>query len=215
MRIELVLCDFDGTLFDSLPIAYAATRQMFVEAGCTAHTWEDHVANCYPPFGRFYRERGLDLPDDALWKRFLELADFDEAQFFPDVLPALSALACEGFTLGIVSAQKQDVIERSCVRGRISHLMRAIVGDVEDKEGMVRALCVQLGFQPQQVLFIGDMPTDIHTSKTGVTAVGITRGLPVREKLVAAGAHHVIDALSKLLPLLRNGFRTGFPLLRE
>lgn len=69
-------------------------------------------------------------------------------------------------------------------------------------EGVLKA-CTMSGVDPGRAVMIGDTPTDIEAGKRAGCAftIGISHGFTSREKLVEAGADHVVDHLRDLLPL--------------
>ena len=71
---------------------------------------------------------------------------------------------------------------------------------------MVLAFCRACGLAPHEVMVVGDTPHDMHMARaTGAAkAVAVTSGAAGPE-LLAGLADHVIDDISGLLALLRNG----------
>ena len=55
----------------------------------------------------------------------------------------------------------------------------------------------------EECLYIGDTAVDVHTGKNaGLTTVGVLWGFRERQELEEAGAAHIIDQPSALLPLV-------------
>ncbi len=199
-----VLFDFDGTIFNSIPRSYRATCRVFENAGCLTPSFKDFWLNCHAPFVDFYRKRGVTLLEQEIWEIFFRYANFDEVRFFDDVQPTTTRLAEEDCFLGIVSGQQTHLIRKYCEQGDFLRVFSAgIVGDVVDKAFAIVQMCETMQIPLELVWYVGDFPSDMRAAKkASVLAVGITRGFSVHDELKVSGAHHVIDNLNDLLPLV-------------
>ena len=202
---QAVYLDFDGTLFDSIPIAYRATCEIFAEAQCAPPSFEDYVEHCHAPFEVFFNSRGVGLSKDELWIRFnREVNNFEKAQFFTDVVPVLATLARHQWFTGIISAQQEKTLLHHCDKSGITRSFSAgIQGDIADKAAAITLLREKHELPIQNVWYIGDFPSDMkHARAAGVRAVGILRGNHRAEKMLrTAGAHYCVNTLYEFLAL--------------
>lgn len=71
-----------------------------------------------------------------------------------------------------------------------------------DPEGAVKALA-QLGVQPEEAIFVGDLDVDISAgTKAGIATVGVAHGFGTAADLQAAGADHIVNNLAELMALV-------------
>ncbi len=205
MNRQAVLFDFDGTIFDSIPIAYRATCNIFADAQCAPPSFEEYMQHCHPPFEKFFRSRGVHLSEEELWKDFNRRVDrFNAASFFADVAPMLATLVIYGWLTGIVSAQQEKTLLHHCDENGITRFFSAgIQGDIEDKATAITLLRDKHGLLPTNVWYLGDFPADMkHAKIAGVRAVGILRGNHSVEKMLRnAGADYCVHTLYEFLAL--------------
>lgn len=204
MKTPCVLFDFDGTLFDSIPIAYRATRLVFEASGCTPPEFEEYFLHCHAPFDVFYRSRGVSFSEEEIWRHFSRAADFSTAVFFSDVSPILSHLFLHGCTLGIVSGQKMGTLRHACEAHNLSHFFSVgIRGEVNDKVAALKEVCETHLLSREHTWYVGDFPADMRDAKTaGVHAVGIMRGNNTEKALRTAGAEYCVNTLYEFTSLL-------------
>lgn len=57
---------------------------------------------------------------------------------------------------------------------------------------------------PKNSLMVGDSPTDMLTAKrAGITPIGITTGIHLKEELLKAGTHKTIEKMRELIPFIK------------
>lgn len=210
--IQALTFDLDDTLWD-----IGATM---LRAEQSLHAWlEQHyprIVETYQPdqlralrHEILERHPGLSHDFTQLRKEGLKLAgqrcgyiDFDheaafevlyvarnEVLFFDDSLPALERLA-RRYTLGALSNGNAD-IQRVGLGHLLSFSINAIeVGRLKPDPAMFEAACERLGFEPDQIVHIGDDP---HSDIFGAAQVGL-RTVWVNRQEKDWDAEHRADA---------------------
>lgn len=208
VRVEVVLLDAHGTLLD-LPDPVPRLRALLARAG-HLHTRE-RVAAALRDEIRHYTANHDRAPDRASLERLRRecagvLADglggdapppellapilLDSLRFrlFPDVVPALDALAAAGVRLGVVSnwdCGLPDVLAALGVAGRFEVVAAsASVGAAKPDPAIFRAALDGLGVGPGAALHCGDLP---HADCAGARAAGIRAVLIDREGTLPPG----------------------------
>ena len=211
-----ILFDLDGTIADSIPIFYDLSCEIFVAAGLTAPDFDTHRAAMAEPGSPIDRLFPADFPEreaffaklyQERWTGWLERYE-REARPIPGACEALRALHASGLTLAIVTSSLGPLsfLDRWHVRDLFTTIVHR--GDVErikpDPQPIVLALeRLGLAADPKQVLHVGDSPLDVIAGvAAGTPTIGVLTGVGHEESLRAAGAVHVLPALSDLPAVL-------------
>lgn len=196
VRVELcrplvaktVLFDIDGTMVDSVG-AFLEIARIAAEA----HGFEvtaQQVRHSLATGSNFWKgivpedrrdSRGLMKAMSALagshWPRVLR----EHAKVFAGLAQTLDALKRQGIVLGIVSGARAEVLDLLREEGVLDRFDAIVLAtDVSrrkpDPEGIVKCLG-ELGFAPDEAVYVGDAPVDIQASRAaGVYAVGVLTG---------------------------------------
>jgi putative hydrolase of the HAD superfamily len=161
---------------------------------------------------------GRDLTDaeaDAWFERYL--AHYEAAwSLFPDVLPALDALAA-GYRHAVLSNSSITVQEHKLrTLGLLdrfeSVLCAAELGVSKPEAGAFHAACEALGLPPHEVAYVGDHPEidGRGAAEAGLLSVWIDRGTALVRPAGQPVAHR-IPTLAELPALVRADTRFGAP----
>ena len=105
----------------------------------------------------------------------------------------------DGAIVGIVSAQGGEIVRKLCVSAGIDQYVSYLVGHAQNKVGPIKSFCRVNKISRRNVWFVGDFPSDMRDGKKArVRRVGITRGNPVGDLLIKAGAQACIKHLREL-----------------
>ena len=116
---------------------------------------------------------------------------------------AMHSLNARGYTLAVLS-NKQDLYVKKIVEilfpdGIISIAMGQTELPKKPDPTVPLMIARELGFEPEQTVFIGDSDVDIFTGiNAGMMTVGCSWGYRGRAELEGAGADMVIDHASEL-----------------
>ncbi|CAK7280719.1 HAD family hydrolase [Streptomyces sp. RM1] len=239
MSIDAVVWDVDDTLFDYTAADRHGMRTHLAVEGllgrygtvedALAHWrritdlhWARHAAGeCGWQEQRRDRVRaflGAELEDaeaDAWFQRYV--GHYEAAWgLFPDVLPALEALAAT-HRHAVLSNSSILVQERKLrVLGLLDRfeavLCAAELGVSKPSPGAFRAACEALGLPPHRVAYVGDHPEidGRGAAEAGLVSVWIDRAAAAARGAAQPGVHR-ITSLAELPALLRSDTRFGAP----
>jgi len=207
IRARAIVFDVDGTLVDSVAAYFEIAR---VAAALYDYPITmQHVKTALESGRSFWNEVvPQDAPDrDARMKAMVARARAawpsvvnEHARLFPNLATTLRTLADAGFTLGIVTAGDGQVISHLRAAGLADAFRSVVTGkDVAkrkpDPEGIVK--CVdELGFAPDEVVYVGDTPLDVQASRgAGVHVFGVLTGASSSATLTRAGADRLLATL--------------------
>lgn len=133
-----VIFDLDGTLVDSEPNYYEASRQTLAVYGVTGFTWADQeksVGISTRETVTLWRERyGLDAPVEELLaeknRRYLELARA-ETPVYPEMRKFVELLAGEGVPMAVASGSSLRAIEAILAGTGLDAYLRTVVSSDE------------------------------------------------------------------------------------
>jgi HAD superfamily hydrolase (TIGR01549 family) len=223
MKIDrVILFDWDGTLIDSLDTKVRNASILFQEilgfdrqAAATAYRRYSGIPR-RQLFEAICRENGLPgLPEEhfqILSQRFseLNLAEFTDGKaihLVPEDTPAaLTELQTGGYPLYISSSA---VAEEIRLVARIHHLdgyFQEILGSAPGFNKGPEHVAYVMERQKvarDQIIFVGDEPSDIALAKSAGVYVMAKVGTYPKEQLEAEGANRVISALQEIPELLK------------
>ena len=171
--IKAVLFDYDGVLVDSLELNHIGTCAVLRAAGLKEITFQEFCEQYEAPYTKFYADLGIKDTREQIKSWYLkEVLKYPDPPLMEDVEMVLTTLADAGLTLGIVSTHSYNHLIRQLEKNLLFGFFRSIVGDQESKTGAISSFCRLFNFHPQEVLFVGDLPSDIRDGNTaGVTTV--------------------------------------------
>ncbi|MEU0337360.1 HAD family hydrolase [Streptomyces sp. NPDC006193] len=239
MTIRAVVWDVDDTLFDHTAADREGMRAHLAAEGLPAgrgtaedaparwrriaqEQWARHAAGETTFQGR-RRDcvrvfLGADLSDaeaDAWFQR--HLGHYEAAwSVFPDVLPALDALAA-GHRHAVLSNSSLTVQERKLralgLLDRFESVLCAVeLGVSKPEAAAFLAACEALGLPPHEVAYVGDHPEidGRGAAEAGLLSVWIDRGAGGARAVGHSPAHR-ITSLAELPALVRADTRFGAP----
>lgn len=215
--MECVLLDLDGTLFDTADAIRRAVQETKDEFQLPIQV--DHIISETLNIleGRKSRLNFLIIAFHfgfLTWKnplRILTIKKFYEERFsaytredtlLPGAREALDHL--KKYRLAAVTAREKEWTEESLRRHGISEYFEVVVttDDVKknkpDPAPLLKAIHL-LGTDPEECLYVGDMPSDIRAGKrAGVKTAAVLTGLASRDRLEAEGPDFVCENLLEL-----------------
>ena len=136
-------------------------------------------------------------------------AQSTDCRLMPGAADTLGALAQMGVRQVLVSASRQDDLERQVRAHGLDGAFKAVLGMTDDlgggKAGLAEGYIRAHGLDPDEVVFVGDTVHDWQTARSvGCRCVLITGGHQSRERLEATGAP-VLDDVRALPAFLAAG----------
>lgn len=216
MKIKAVIFDLDGTLIDTIEgIAYSLNR-MLADNGFPVHT----VEHCKRLVGNGFVElvrRAVPeehRSEEEIRRYVAQLrAEYDKhwdygMRVYDGMEELLEFLQDHGIRFAVDTNKDEGVARKiiECFLPRFSFFRVAgTTPKMPRKPDPARALSLvsEMGFLPQQCIYLGDSEVDIMTAKNaGMLQVSALWGFRPEADLVRAGADNIIRKPMDLLPFL-------------
>ncbi|NDJ18175.1 HAD hydrolase-like protein [Myxacorys almedinensis A] len=201
--------DFDGTIANSLDIAFHITNRLAKEFGYPTTSLEE--------FKQLKKLSSREILKQAkisvfvvpfLVKRFN--AEFGQSiqqlPIFPGMRETLLELKQRGDWLGIVSTNSEKNIRSFLETQRLSDVFAQVVSSSRPfgKSRLIKKIVRQHGFASDALFYVGDETRDIEAArKSGIRAIAVTWGFNSAEALAAQQPDFLIHQPPDLLALTR------------
>jgi pyrophosphatase PpaX len=206
-----VLFDLDGTLIDTIDLLLECARHTF-EGRTPAPTDEEWIAGLGTPLRKqFAAYTTSDEEIEALAQRYraYQREHHDRlTNAYPGVLETLDELEQRGHPMGIVTSKSNEMMDRGLEWVGIMRHMRTRVGMDNAKRHKpdphpVEVALEELGYSPDEALFLGDSPHDIASGNAaGVITVAALWGPFTREQLEPYHPAYRLDQITDLPKLV-------------
>jgi pyrophosphatase PpaX len=206
-----VLFDLDGTLIDTIDLLLECARHTF-EGRTPAPTDEEWIAGLGTPLRKqFAAYTTSDEEIEALAQRYraYQREHHDRlTNAYPGVLETLDELERRGHPMGIVTSKSNEMMDRGLEWVGIIRYMRTRVGMDNAKRHKpdphpVEVALEELGYSPDEALFLGDSPHDIASGNAaGVITVAALWGPFTREQLEPYHPAYRLDQITDLPKLV-------------
>jgi phosphoglycolate phosphatase len=205
--IKLVVCDFDGTLADSLATTVDIFNRLAGELG--HRPIEDVAAARAMTTRQLLRRHGISvwrLP--RLVRRFHAAAaeEAERLKLFPGLPAALAAVHAGGVRLGVLSSNREDNIRRCLRANGAEEFFSFVVGypKLFGKGKALRRILRAERLDRSALLYVGDEVRDVEAArKAGVAVAAVTWGFHAESILRDARPDHVVTEPGQLAELVR------------
>ncbi len=207
-NFDLIVFDWDGTLFDStaliarciqaacgdLGVAVPSDRDASYVIGMGLAEALQHAAPTLP------RERYRDLADRYRHHYF---ARQHEIVFFDGTLEMLNALKARNHLLGVATGKSRrgldDVLNASALKGLFDATRTADETASKPDPRMLLELMSEFGVPPERTLMIGDTTHDLLlASNAGTASIGVSYGAHDHESFAEFAPRHVAHSVPDL-----------------
>lgn len=210
MRTKCVIWDWNGTLLDDTQAALDTLNAMLTRRGVEPIGMDFYRATFAFPVRPFYVTIGLCRPGDdwdALAREYHEMyAAQKTIRLNRDAVAALERVRACGVRQCVLSALRQDLLERDLARYGLTGFFRHVYGtdnlDGASKTDRARELLRVLseqGVAPGEIVMIGDALHDREVADAlGVACVLTAQGSHAGDRLkrVAPTGETLLDAVS-------------------
>ena len=207
-RFDLVVFDWDGTLYDSTGIIVRCIQAAVRDVGGTV---PDDRAAAYVigmSLGQALAHAAPDVPVD----RYPQLNEryrhhyrkhHDDLSLFDGVLPLLEALKTRGHLLAVATGKSRrgldEALESVELRGMFDASRTADETAGKPDPLMLHELAADLGVPHARILMIGDTTHDLLMARNaGCASVGVSYGAHTPEAFAALGPLHVSHTVADL-----------------
>lgn len=210
-----LIFDLDGTLVDSLPGIAASLNRTLTAHGLPGHSnaqVRTFVGDGLRNLILRAAPQGADpsLVDSllGLYRKDYALSWKSGSTVYPGVANLLVELQRSGFDMAILSNKTHEFTVEMAHEMFSAIRFSAVLGQREGiphKPNPAGALQLAdiLSASPENCIIIGDSTMDLETAANAeMRAIGVTWGYHDRDRLLDAGATHLIDEPSELLSLL-------------
>lgn len=211
-RWRLGIFDWDGTLWNSIDLAYRSHVHACKKYGIDPLPFEMWRDTAISDFIKVYRRKGL--PKNVIFEEFSKIshgyfnARWKTVSFYPgaDELVRL----CEKFTLFrvVVSGQNQNIIANALGKSNFHHFgcINNIHGNVRDKKGALVETLDDWGEKAGDAFYLDDTYEGLAAARElGITAIGVTYGLNSGKLIRKARPHFTADSLYDVMEIIKNG----------
>lgn len=199
MKLEGAIFDFDGTLADTLPVCFAASRRVGREFLGRDHMTEEEIRATFGPseIGMIQRM----VPDR--WEAALEafLDEYEAAHDactapFPGMEDALRLLRRRGVALAIVTGKGPPTMAISMrLLGLEDYFDVIETGSPEGnvKATLLRKVLARWGCEPRRVAYVGDAAVDVvEAREAGVIPLAAAWAATAKPEQLRAEAPHAL-----------------------
>jgi phosphoglycolate phosphatase len=201
--IQAIIFDWDGVLVDSMPSIGLGIQETALSYGVHV-TLEEVLDGYFQPREAYYKSLGIDISNiDELNIRHHAaiLKHRQPAPLFPEVAAILIELQSQRMTLAIASTAETDYLIKRLKDFQLEDIFpkELILGGEIHKEKKLEQLVQALGAQKEEVIYVGDLPSDIAAAKAvGVISAGIERREAARKRLAALSPDYLFASLTDL-----------------
>ena len=210
-RPYAVLFDLDGTLLDSIDLLLASVRHAF-DGRTLAPTEAEWIAGIGTPLAKQLQPYATsDLDVELLVSRYRTFqyeAHDRMLRLFDGVIETLETLERSGHPMGVVTSKGNNMMMKGLRYTGIDRFMKSIIGcdscsiHKPDPFPVRMALC-ELGYEPQEAVFVGDSPHDVAAGNAaGVISIAALWGPFSRTMLEPYNPSHFLGDIRELVPLL-------------
>jgi phosphoglycolate phosphatase len=214
--VKLIIFDFDGTLVDSRSLILESHRTVFSEfrlplpspadslalVGKSLDVILTQLAGPMAPIREMVRAYDLLLPQLRADPAFAEKP-------FDGVAELLSELSsAPDITLGIATGHRSDTVAPALEALQWSSYFQTIqaadMAPSKPHPAMLLQALAATGVTPDNAIFVGDTTFDMEMAKAArLRSIGVGWGYHQADRLAAAGAHRVAQAIDELRSCIR------------
>jgi 2-hydroxy-3-keto-5-methylthiopentenyl-1-phosphate phosphatase len=209
-EIRGVIFDLDGTLIDASEAIYLGLNEVWQAFGRTLFPIEDlgkHLqSDLETTLGAFFSAEEVTRGIPIMRKKYEEVY-LDKTRFVAGAGDVLKTLHAKGTLLGVASNKfgrfTRGALTHLGVHGYFASVMGA--GDVRRNKpfpDMIHAALREMDLPAEDVVFVGDTPSDIETGKNaGVDVYALPTGFHSKIELSEARPKRILKRLDELIDL--------------
>ncbi len=213
MLYDIVLFDLDGTLIESGPGIFAATRAVLKDMGLSGPDDANIRKMVGPPLRHGLRDI-VGVPEDRVEEaalRYIEKArtvGIDLIKPYDGVKEMLTRLKEHGIKRGIVTSKLTPVAKAHLDRLGLSEYIDYVRGAEEgangaNKEMLLTKAVSDMGISKQRIAMVGDRMFDLDAARAvGIDGIGVLYGYGDEEELSSCCPKYMVKTVDELCALL-------------
>ncbi len=209
---DAVLFDWDGVLYDSMENLAKGAVEVCREFGVEVDV-KKFLETYDQPYQVWYGKLGIpaDNEDAHQYIRCLYhneilpmLGKQKKDTMFSDAVGTLRDLKVRGLKLGIVSAGREEDIQKVLKENDIEDIFDYASFRADNKTEAIRRICEDSDLDPERVLMVGDLPSDLRDArKAGVKLAGVARFEEGRDRLGSYDPDYMLGGLGEEIMTLK------------
>lgn len=177
-----MLSDWNGTLFNDLPVVYGSIKEIFKTYDLKAPslaTYQAEISSDY--MNSFYWKYGIPKTVTAdilnrIRQRYFE-ERWERSKLFPHVRETVSHLKKRGVPTHIITAEDMEIMFRRADELQLAKVFDYIVPDARDKGEAMKVLAHQCRVDLTTSVYVDDSADGLRAAKRlGVTTIGAVYG---------------------------------------
>lgn len=201
-RVEVLACDWNGTLVDDVTRVWRATRVVLERRKLTAPDLPEFLDTFRLPLEQLFAGYGVEKDDLSKAEEEWNAAVSADRTVLPmsGVHGMLDELKGLGIEVGVVSAADSEVIENDIAALGLEGRFAFVADSAAPKRlALARLVARCVG----RVAYLGDTEHDVSEARAaGALPIGFGAGYRPPEALLAAGAECVVMSLRNVPTLL-------------
>ncbi|MCL5733385.1 MAG: HAD family hydrolase [Patescibacteria group bacterium] len=202
--MKVVLFDWNGTVLNDIPVWHESVKEIFCVYGKNPPTIAEYFSELEGDYLQIYQSRGIVASRDelnAIYEPFYE-AHISEAVLFPSAKDVLLLLARLGIRIGLVTAQKENLVSPLLDKFGLSDLFWYKAFHALDKKSAIQRIVADADVCPENCYFVGDAPSDIrHGKKAGIKTIAFLGGY-IPESLVISAKPDTIHYFREIVSMM-------------
>lgn len=207
-RFELIVFDWDGTLFDSTALITRCIQAACADLGAPVPSDKDASYVIGMGLIEALQHAAPDLPRERYQElgnryRYHYFAKQHEVVLFEGTLAMLESLKSRQHRLGVATGKSRRGLDEALACVKLDRLFDATrtADETASKPDprMLLELMDELGAAPERTLMIGDTTHDLQlAANAGVASIGVGYGAHAHESFEAFSPVHVAHSMKEL-----------------
>ena len=201
--IKNIIFDWSGVISDDFTQVYEAVMDVFIQEGIKKISKKQFREEFCLPYHHFYLKY-IKKPDmEKFENKFREIFKTKTHPIpIEGVEPVLDYLTSKQINMVVLSSH-HFVSEEIKKHFPGKKFFIRIFESVKDKEKIIEKVMQELGFKPEETMFVGDMVHDINAGKkAGVKTAAILTGYDSKEKLEKANPLFILNTLEDIKKII-------------
>jgi len=199
--IKAIIFDWSGVLSDDWLATYYAAQEVLELRGLKTVSKEEFRELYDIPWPNFYKNFNIaiDMAEEhKLWEKTMpKHLHLIKPYAFAEKL--LQNFRSANIKIIILSARTKAPLEKEIKSHGFEKLIDALYSAHDNKKDVIHTLLITEKLDPEEVIYIGDMPHDVETAKhAGVISVAVLEGYSTPEKLKKENPNYLIKNAEEL-----------------